>query len=61
MWLVTSGITPAEAEEMGMRHFTDLQTAIDAALLAYPDGRVTTIDNATEVLPIATTGSVAHA
>ncbi|MEX2183760.1 MAG: nickel-dependent lactate racemase [Chloroflexota bacterium] len=61
IWLVTSGITPADAEEMGMRHFTDLQTAIDAALVAYPDGQVTTIDNATEVLPIATLSEASHA
>lgn len=53
IWLVASGISPADADLMAMRHFTSLQSAVDAATLAYPDGRITTIDNATEILPLA--------
>lgn len=53
IWLVASGISPADADLMAMRHFASLQSAVDAATLAYPDGRITLIDNATEVLPLA--------
>ncbi len=53
VWLASTGITDAEASRMGMRRFETAAEALDVAMSERPDGMVSLLHNATEVLPLA--------
>jgi nickel-dependent lactate racemase len=53
VWLVAQTISEAEANQMRMRRFDDLQEAVDGAVGARPEGSmVTVLREAAEILPV---------
>jgi nickel-dependent lactate racemase len=53
VWLASTGITDADASRMGMRKFATAADALSVAMAERPDGLVSLLHNATEVLPLA--------
>jgi nickel-dependent lactate racemase len=53
VWLASTGITDADASRMGMRKFATAADALNVAMAERPDGLVSLLHNATEVLPLA--------
>jgi nickel-dependent lactate racemase len=52
VWLASTGITDDEASRMGMRRFATAAEALRTAMSERPDGVVSLLHNATEVLPL---------
>jgi nickel-dependent lactate racemase len=52
LWLVCKGVTDLEAQKMGCRLFSDVQSAVDAALEINSDLKISILPNACEVLPL---------
>jgi hypothetical protein len=56
LWVVASGIAPAELSEMFMTGFTSLPEAADAALRSYDHPSILCVPYAGDCIPVLTAG-----